>query len=205
MGTLFAGIIRAPMTSVFMIFEITQDYQILVPLMVANLLSFVVSRHFQPVPVYHALLHQDDIHLPVSSGPLAKSARTARHVMHTDVVYLPADLSVTTALDWTAEHPAPIYLVGTPDDFLGTITREQLQDAHDSGPTNKAVSAVARRSTVHAHADHSIDVVLDRLVDGGGVLPIVSRSDARHVEGIVTRDSLLPGGRHSDRQASPTQ
>ena len=43
MGTLFAGIIRAPMTSVFMIFEITQDYQILVPLMVANLLSFVIS------------------------------------------------------------------------------------------------------------------------------------------------------------------
>src|SRR3954454_7250795 len=40
MGTLFAGIIRAPMTSVFMIFEITQDYQILVPLMVANMLSF---------------------------------------------------------------------------------------------------------------------------------------------------------------------
>ena len=56
MGTLFAGIIRAPMTSVFMIFEITQDYQILVPLMVANLLSFVISRRFQPVPVYHALL-----------------------------------------------------------------------------------------------------------------------------------------------------
>ena len=44
MGTLFAGIIRAPMTSVFMMFEITQDYQILVPLMVANLLSFVISQ-----------------------------------------------------------------------------------------------------------------------------------------------------------------
>ena len=44
MGTLFAGIIRAPMTSVFMIFEITQDYQILVPLMVANMLSFVISQ-----------------------------------------------------------------------------------------------------------------------------------------------------------------
>ena len=41
MGALFAGIIRAPMTFVFMIFEITQDYQILVPLMVANLLCFV--------------------------------------------------------------------------------------------------------------------------------------------------------------------
>ena len=50
MGTLFAGIIRAPMTSVFMIFEITQDYQILVPLMVANLLSFIISRRYQPTP-----------------------------------------------------------------------------------------------------------------------------------------------------------
>jgi CIC family chloride channel protein len=64
MGALFAGIIRAPMTSVFMIFEITQDYQILVPLMVANLLSFVISRRFQTLTIYHALLEQDGVHLP---------------------------------------------------------------------------------------------------------------------------------------------
>ncbi|HEY2432346.1 MAG TPA: chloride channel protein [Vicinamibacterales bacterium] len=63
MGALFAGILRAPMTSVFMIFEITQDYQILVPLMVANLLSFAISRRLQPTPIYHALLKQDGIHL----------------------------------------------------------------------------------------------------------------------------------------------
>ena len=69
MGALFAGIVRAPMTSVFMIFEITQDYQILVPLMVANLLSFVISRRFQPEPIYHALLTQDGIHLPSPLTP----------------------------------------------------------------------------------------------------------------------------------------
>jgi CIC family chloride channel protein len=63
MGALFAGILRAPMTSVFMIFEITQDYQILVPLMVANLLSFIISRRLQPTPIYHALLEQDGIRL----------------------------------------------------------------------------------------------------------------------------------------------
>jgi CIC family chloride channel protein len=67
MGTLFAGIIRAPMTSVFMIFEITQDYQILVPLMVANMLSFVIAGRLQPTPVYHALLEQDGIRLPGTS------------------------------------------------------------------------------------------------------------------------------------------
>jgi len=81
MGTLFAGIIRAPMTSVFMVFEITQDYQILVPLMVANMLSLAISRHFQPVPVYHALLAQDGIDLkpahkaegPAQAGPSSTS------------------------------------------------------------------------------------------------------------------------------------
>jgi CIC family chloride channel protein len=68
MGALFAGIIRAPLTSVFMIFEITQDYQILVPLMVANMLSLWISRRYQREPIYHALLAQDGIHLP---GPAA--------------------------------------------------------------------------------------------------------------------------------------
>jgi CIC family chloride channel protein len=71
MGALFAGIIRAPMTSVFMIFEITQDYQILVPLMVANLLSFAISSRYQPTPLYRALLHQDGIFLDRPATPEA--------------------------------------------------------------------------------------------------------------------------------------
>jgi len=61
MGTLFAGIVRAPLTSVFMIFEITQDYQILVPLMLANVLSLSISRRYQAEPIYEALLRQDGI------------------------------------------------------------------------------------------------------------------------------------------------
>jgi chloride channel protein, CIC family len=80
MGTLFAGVIRAPMTSVFMIFEITQDYQILVPLMVANLLSFVISRRYQPVPVYHALLQQDGVVMPsLAQLPREAGEDGARH------------------------------------------------------------------------------------------------------------------------------
>lgn len=77
MGALFAGIIRAPMTSVFMIFEITQDYQILVPLMVANLLSFSISRRYQPTPVYHALLAQDGIRLPQAESASSAVTRTS--------------------------------------------------------------------------------------------------------------------------------
>jgi CIC family chloride channel protein len=137
MGTVFAGIIRAPMTSVFMIFEITQDYQILVPLMVANMLSFLISRRYQPVAIYDALLKQDNIHLP--------DARTKALV---------------------AERRA------------GELMREDPQTL-DELPA------------VHVHPDHELDVVLDRLTQTDGELPVVSRTDARRQLGVITVDSLV--------------
>lgn len=68
MGAAFAGIIRTPMTSVIMIFEVTRDYSIIVPLMIANLCSFLVSRRFQPVPIYQALQKQEGIEMPSEEG-----------------------------------------------------------------------------------------------------------------------------------------
>jgi chloride channel protein, CIC family len=64
MGTTFAGIIRVPLTSVIMIFEMTRDYTIIVPLMISNLVSFYISYRLQPKPIYEALAHQAGIHLP---------------------------------------------------------------------------------------------------------------------------------------------
>ena len=64
MGAAFAGIIRVPFTSVVMIFEITRDYTIIVPLMIANLASYFIASRLQPEPIYAALLHQDGIRLP---------------------------------------------------------------------------------------------------------------------------------------------
>jgi CIC family chloride channel protein len=81
MGALFAGIIRAPMTSVFMIFEFTQDYQVLVPLMIANMISLLISRQYQPIPLYRALLQQDKVHLPEPGTRLASGSWQTRDVM----------------------------------------------------------------------------------------------------------------------------
>jgi CIC family chloride channel protein len=64
MGTTFAGIVRVPLTSVIMIFEMTRDYSIIVPLMVSNLVSFYISYKLQRTPIYEALAHQTGIHLP---------------------------------------------------------------------------------------------------------------------------------------------
>jgi CIC family chloride channel protein len=67
MGTAFAGIVRAPMTSVVMIFEITRDYAVIVPLMISNLVSYFVASRIQREPIYELLAEQDGIHLHADS------------------------------------------------------------------------------------------------------------------------------------------
>jgi CIC family chloride channel protein len=74
MGAVFAGIVRAPMTSVLIVFEMTGGYGLVLPLMIANMTAFALARHWRPVPVYEALLAQDGIYLPHGSVPLDPSA-----------------------------------------------------------------------------------------------------------------------------------
>src|SRR5579863_3734741 len=76
MGTAFAGIVRTPLTSVIMIFEVTRDYTIIVPLMISNLIAYFISYKLQKEPIYEALAHQDGIHLP--SGEARAQAGRSR-------------------------------------------------------------------------------------------------------------------------------
>jgi CIC family chloride channel protein len=71
MGAVFAGIIRAPITSVLIIFEMTGSYDLILPLMISNMTAYALARHVRPVPIYEALLEQDGIHLPHRRGRVA--------------------------------------------------------------------------------------------------------------------------------------
>ena len=63
MGATFCGTIRAPMTSVLIIVELTSGYGLILPLMIANMSAYALARYLRPVPIYEALLEQDGIHL----------------------------------------------------------------------------------------------------------------------------------------------
>ena len=71
MGAVFAGIVRAPMTSILIVFEMTGGYGLVLPLMIANMSAFALARHWRPVPIYDALLLQDGIELPHGNPPVA--------------------------------------------------------------------------------------------------------------------------------------
>jgi CIC family chloride channel protein len=64
MGTFFAGVFRAPMTSIFMVFEVSASYVIILPVMVANTIAYFISRRLQPVPFFTMLARQEGIDLP---------------------------------------------------------------------------------------------------------------------------------------------
>jgi CIC family chloride channel protein len=191
MGTLFAGIIRAPMTSVFMIFEITQDYQILVPLMVANLLSFLISRRFQPVPVYHALLQQDHVHLPSAATRVAPTSWTAADVMGSGMNFVSPGTSVQNLWETSGANGTSAFLVGTPERLVGLVTAQQLVAAMESGRCSNPIDSLLDLEIVHAHPDHRSETVLDRLAQSGGVLPVLSRDDAQRVVGVVTFADIM--------------
>jgi CIC family chloride channel protein len=77
MGAVFAGIIRAPMTSVLIIFEMTGGYGLILPLMIANMSAYALARHWRHVPIYEALLLQDGIVLPHGKPVMPDQSATA--------------------------------------------------------------------------------------------------------------------------------
>jgi len=70
MGAVFAGVVRAPITSVLIIFEMTGGYGLVLPLMLANMTAFVIARRLRPTPIYEALLAQDGVVLPHAPRPV---------------------------------------------------------------------------------------------------------------------------------------
>ena len=63
MGAVFAGVVRAPITSVLIIIEMTNGYSLILPLMIANMSAYGLARQLRPLPIYEALLAQDGIQL----------------------------------------------------------------------------------------------------------------------------------------------
>ena len=94
MGTAFAGIVRTPWTSVIMIFEITRDYTIIVPLMISNMIAFFISQKMQKEPIYEALSHQEGIHLPTAESRFQGDRIQVHQAMRLKPMAFPPDAEV---------------------------------------------------------------------------------------------------------------
>ena len=193
MGTAFAGIVRAPMTSVVMIFEITRDYAVIVPLMISNLVSYFISSRLQKEPIYEQLAQQDGIHLPKVETREKQRLRQVLQVMRPAGECLDAGESLDKALERIGQDTERTWIVCDRRGVIGVVTREQLQAARkEVEPKKRVGDIVARGEFPHLHLDHALDLALDRM--GGthtDLLPVVSRANVHELLGVVHLHDVL--------------
>ena len=202
MGTAFAGIIRTPLTSVIMIFELTRDYAIIVPLMISNLIAFFISYKLQKEPIYEALAHQDGVHLPSSGGRAAAGHIRVEQAMRPTPIVLQPDMPLSTAAELVASSIMDAWPVADTSGFSGMMTKTKLENAIAHGLSDKTVSDVLGESFPrhlpsaeefpHLHLDHDLGLALERMgASGVNVLPVVSRANLRELLGVVTLHDVL--------------
>ena len=193
MGAVFAGIVRVPMTSVLMIFEMTRDYAVIVPLMIANMTSLFISSRFQKQPIYEALAHQDGIHLP-SRGTLHQTSQyTVAQIMRRSPEVLSAQTLVRDAVEQTRSGQLRNWPVKDKQYFLGMLATETLEHAVADGRQEQPLTDLVETVHVpHVHMDHALHLALERMSNYHlDVLPVVHRADIHKLEGIVTLRDVL--------------
>jgi CIC family chloride channel protein len=193
MGAVFAGIVRAPITSIVIIFEMTNNYSIILPLMAANITSYALARRLSPAPIYDALLLQDGLHLPHASGHALRKVQVATALIR-DATTLDATWTVVEARDrlHAADDRASSYAVLDAEGHLvGMVEASEIGGAMEAGRGSHRIGALARPASVHAHPDHSLDTALVKLGRlGASALPVVSRKDTKKLLGIVTMRAI---------------
>ena len=148
MGAVFAGIIRAPITSVLIIYEMTGSYQLILPLMVANMVAFGLARHWRPVAIYEALLEQDGIHLPQRDAPPPHVLE--RLVVGDAMTRSPVTISGSTlasdALDrLQSERFSTFPVIGENGELIGLLSESRLRRRVAEGHGDLPVAELAGR------------------------------------------------------------
>jgi tetratricopeptide (TPR) repeat protein/CBS domain-containing protein len=224
MGTAFAGIIRAPLTSVIMIFEITRDYSIVVPVMIANLLSYFISKRLQPEPIYEALLHQEGIHLPrgrneADTVPVVAVMHSSIRTLSTDDI-IPSDVSALRSLSNVPRLPGdeeahPAWPVLDGDRFVGMLSQSELEGAIVAGHAGKRIrdvmpadslqGRISAKTFPHVHVDQPIEAALRRMARTGlDVLPVVDRGNPRDLLGTVSMSDIMTAFASEPASTPPT-
>jgi len=201
MGAAFAGIIRAPLTSVIMIFEVTRDYSIIVPLMIANLIAYYVSHRLQRETVYESLALQDGLHLP-GGAFRARSGLWVTVALREPPQPLTPEMKVDEATMRIGDSDLESWPVTDEEGLVGMVRVNDVVDAATGSQRPVTIATIMKRARAatrsgdaafpHVHSDQPLGLALARMGDTGhNTLPVVSRANAREIIGIITLVDVL--------------
>ncbi|MFZ0310116.1 MAG: chloride channel protein [Candidatus Sulfotelmatobacter sp.] len=192
MGVLFAGFLRVPMTSVFMVLEVSGNYEIIVPVIVANTFSYLISRSLQPVPIFDLLTRQDGLILPSLEEDREET------ILRVEDAMLPVPATILNAQDYVdanasriQDSPDSTFLVRMHPSGWNIVSRDQLQRLFQEGKGELTLSSVlSAQSLPSLYPDLPLDSAL-RYVNDYPLVPVVNRANSRQLEGVISRDSVF--------------
>jgi CIC family chloride channel protein len=200
MGVLFAAFLRVPLTSVFMVLEVSGNYSIILPVILANTIAYLIARSLQPVPIFELLNHQDGLYLP--SMEEEREENELRFEDALEPIKLPiiqGTASVADALKALAEQDkdAPFILVRCRDGWY-SARKDELQKLlaaldENAQQTEKSLTIEERlgsERTPLVFPDQPLATALSYF-QRWPVLPVSNRAVRGVLEGVVTLDGVL--------------
>jgi chloride channel protein, CIC family len=192
MGTLFAAILRAPLTSVFMIVEISGNYSIVIAVLVSNVIAYVLARQFQRGGLFEAIAEQDGLLLPsMEEAREQKVLRVEDAMRGGGSVVLAGDMSVGDAAGWMQQSGERDYLVRTTAGWCALSRQRLVEVGKTPGPTGALLKDLPGLQALPSlYPDQSLESAL-RLLSGRPLLPVVHRADRTRLEGVLALDDVL--------------
>jgi CIC family chloride channel protein len=195
-----------------MIFEITRDYTIIVPLMISNLIAFFISQKLQREPIYEALAHQDGLHLP--TGPFrTTTALWVTSAIRTPPEPLTLEMKVDEAADLIDASDLESWPVTDEEGLVAMVKVMDIRNATIGSQRPVTIATILKRARndglqpgviPHVHSDQPLGLALARMGDTGhNVLPVVSRANAKMIIGVVTLTDVLHAYGVDPRRVTP--
>ena len=192
MGVLFAGFLRAPMTSVFMVLEVSGNYSIIVPVILANGIAYVISRSLQSTPIFDLLTRQDGLELPSLEEQREQVVLRVEDAMQvSSEPVLNSEESVQQAYQRVQKSQADLFLVRLHPSGWASVSRDLLKRLISEGKGEMTLGPTLPTGRLpYLHPDLPLEAAL-RHVYEAPLVPVVSRADFRELEGVISRDAVL--------------
>ncbi len=191
MGVLFAGFLRAPITSVFMALEVSGDYSIILAVLVANLFSYLISRKLQPVPALEQITRQDGLYLPAMEEEREQEVLTVEDAMRPrPAVILDSQKSAADA--WLLIQPTTDnhFLVRRPSNSVAVLSREDLKKLMDSSDFRPLEETQTLSVVPYLHPDEDLQVAL-RQATNFPLVPVLSRANVSRILGVIDLADIM--------------
>ena len=194
MGAMFAGVAFTPITPILVIFEMTHDYDLILPMMVACVLSALVSRGLSPDSIYTLKLSRRGIKIDAPKGSDILSRMTVDQSMIRKVETLSNDMTLDSLIKKVRRSPHSGFpVVDSSDQLVGLVTYEELREGlmADRG-TPIVVADLMRQDPPTAYPDEFLEDVVSRMRHHDiGRLPVISRKAHHKILGIITDQDIV--------------